>query len=256
MTRCCASFSNCSPSPAGVVIHRTTNNYIVSGDQIAWRQERLVNGGTNHTPLVGANQSVTDPTSRAIFTALSYFTLLRAPVSPYSLQAYVRGSTGQRPLVAYSQAQHNSGVHDYFVIGDKLYINFELATGEDIFVHYVGIPQPGDPTALEVGSMSAVTLPDPYAAPSGYILADGVTPYSSVAYSALYAWLLANGNDVMIPYDVLGAQTETYEDAASITVPPGSFVVRYLDPTTFAALPEPESGNRIRSATHRVLIKT
>ena len=253
MTRCCSSFANCSPSPASVTINRVTHNYLVAGDQIAWRQERFTLVSGIAIPLL-VPASITHPDTSAVLSYSACATLARAPVSPYSVKVFLRGSVGQRPLLSYADGTSLTDV-DYFIIGDKVYFTFVPDASDSIEVDYVGIPQAGDPTALEVGSMSTITLPDPYAAPSGYILADGTTAYSMLAYSALYAKLVADGGGIVIAYDELGAQTETYADAASFTVPPGSFVVRYLDPTTYAALPEPESGDRTRSATHRVVIK-
>lgn len=249
MTRCCASFANCSPEVVPVTIVQTTNNFVVNGDQIAWRQELFEYADIVAGALVGALQSVVHSTSGATLKALHAIELDREPQSAQTLQVSLNGSSGTRPLISYSVDNPAGSGYDFFVDGDVLYLNFTPAAGESVYVQYVGVTLPGDPTATALGSMDVVestTTPT-----HGWILADGATPYSSVAYSRLYAWLDANGNGILLK---AGDSTENYDDGqVSFVVPPGSFVVRYLDPSTFAAMVDPAS--TVRSSTHRVQIK-
>lgn len=269
---CC--FSNCSPSPAPVTILNQTTNLVVAGDQLSWKQERF----SAYTPLSGGDRTIVHPVTSVSLTALACVVLARAPISPHSVKVFIGdGTVRQRPLLAYSESGGGANPFDYFVIGDKLYFAFDPA-GEITFVDYVGIPRAGDPTALEVGAMRTIDATDATdpallaaALPPGWVWADGVTVYSKIAHSALYAFLRDNGDGTMIEHDAAAANSSEGYAAASngatlipdtaFRIPPGGFVIRYLAPFTFGPLPDPgvDGGGaplyRYRDPRYRVAVK-
>lgn len=251
----CPCFSNCAPEPAPVSILQQTVNVSANGVPIAWKQERF----TSFT-VVNTGQ-VTHPVSGAILSAKWSVALARTPVDVGSVQVYLGGSDPQRPLLSYS-SDLSSG-YDYFIVDSTLYLNFDPATGEAVFVSYVGLKQAGDGDSLSVGDMDTIAIA--VALPAGWVEADGITPYSKLAYAALYAYFKANDPDTIIEY-VSGESnaTETYDDPdnpgtqdadSGILVPPGAFVIRYLSPETYAAIPEPGAGYRVRDLVSRVVVK-
>ena len=272
--RCPACFSNCSPSPAPVTITNATTNLIVAGDQLSWKQERF----SSFVALTGDDRYVTHPDTSVVLTALAYVVLARAPISPHSVQVHIGdGTVRQRPLLAYALSGGGTDAFDYFIVGNRLYFSFDPA-GEIAFVDYVGIPQAGDPTALEVGAMQTVDMGDPAdpsgTLPPGWVWADGTTVYSKIAHSALYAFLLANGDGTMIEHDADATNVsegyatdsggQTLQSGTAFAVPPGGFVIRYLAPYTYGPLPDPgvwdDDGEeaplyRYRDPRYRVAVK-
>ena len=253
--RTCACFSNCSPAPATVTITNTTNNYQIGANQIGWEQE-LFSSFTPANPT-----SVTDPDTGAVLTAACYVTIASTPVSRKSVEVNLGGSIGQRPLIAYDGSQTTG--FDYFVIGDKVYLNF--TPDGTLFISYVGAPLTAVDGALVSGYMTEIAIADvdTYLADPEWVVADGVTPYSVIAYADLYASLVANGQGTVVE---VGETTESYAanspeqtPGALVTegfvVPSGAFVVRYLSPYTRSPLPDPTPLFRSRSSKHRVVIR-
>lgn len=267
-----ACFSNCSPSPAPVTISQITNNYHLSADRIVWRQDRLAYA--DFTALTGDDRNVSNPETAAVLIAEGYYTLSRTPNTPYSVQVGVGiGSpVPQRPLISYAASWTSSDpAYDYFVVGNKLYVNFTPAPATVIFVSFVGLSETGDPTALETGAMDVIDIDA--GLPEGWIYADGTTFYSQLSFASLFAKLRDEGNDIMIYYSGEGETAEQYASDAEgkvllatsgAVVPPGAFVIRYLEPYTYAPLQAPGTWldgttvkplYRVRSATHRVVVK-
>ena len=253
-----ACFSNCSPAPAPVTITNTTTNYQIGSNQIGWRQEAFAPADLS----VVAVSPISDPETGVAFAASRMATLASTPISRASVQVFLGGALGQRPLLAYDGTQSLS--YNYFLDGNLLYLNF--VPDGDVYVHYVGTPVGAASGTTSTGYMTEVAIEgvDAYLANPDWVVADGVTPYSVLAYADLYAWLKANGQGTIVE---VGETTESYAaDSATeqpgalvttgFTVPNGAFVVRYLSPYTRSPLPDQiDPLYRGRSSTHRVIIK-
>ena len=255
MTRGCACFQNCAPEPAPVSILNATTNVYSNGALFNWKQEKF----TSFT-VVNTGQ-VTHPVTGAVLAARWSVSLARVPVDVAAVKVYIEGTARQRPLIAYT-SDVSTG-YDYFIVDQTLYLNFDLAAAESLYVEYVGLLQAGDSASTAVGSMDTVAIAA--ALTAGWVEADGITPYSKLAYKNLYDWFKANDPDTIIEYVAGEANTgETYDDPlnpgvqdsdSGKLVPPGAFVIRYLSPETYAALPEPDSGYRVRDTVSRVVVK-
>lgn len=151
MTRCCASFANCSPEPASVSI--TNNTYNVNGGELTFRQEAFTYDPSTDSVLPNVGGYAVHPDYDVSLSAKFYLDLERVPLSQTAVQLFFGGSVGQRPLLGYVGV---STGFDYFVVGSRVYLNMELAAGEKLFVHYAARAEAGDNDVVEVGSMSTV----------------------------------------------------------------------------------------------------
>jgi hypothetical protein len=276
MTRCCSSFSNCSPESVGVTITNETHVYEVGGSQIGWRQERFavrpsVMLGYSALTL-GAGQILLGSQTMS-YTA--YATLASTPVAKHAVQVFfANGSVPQRPLVGTAGVPTgtNDGPYDYFVVGQRVYFAFEFETSaestDSLFIHYVGTPLAGS-TGISTGDMDTIAVtgysagpPEEFLdsglaaqAPAGWCLADGYTPYLKSAYPALYAFLDSRGllSPNSVTTDPADGQNLVSHDIDSEI----SFVIRYLAPYSYGAQGTNPDGSThpTRSLTHRVVVK-
>ena len=261
-----ACFSNCSPAPAAVTITNSTMNYQIGSNQIGWRQEAFAPADLNDVVL----SPVADPETGVSFAASRSATLASTPISRASVQVFLGGSLGQRPLLAYDDNTPELA-YNYFLVGNALYLNF--VPDGDIYVHYVGTPLGAASGTTSTGYMTEVAVSAEtgltgYELNPEWVIADGITPYSVLAFADLYAWLKANGQETVLEVDdtteSYAANSVNQAPAAGVVstgfvVPSGAFVVRYLSPYTRSPLPAPPVtyplSFRSRSSTHRVIIK-
>lgn len=265
MTRCCSSFSNCSPEAIPVTVQNTTNVYQIGPNQIGWRQERFAVYPANlpgYSALTIGAGSVLVGTHIMAYTA--YATLASLPANQHAVQVFFAdGSTPQRPLVGTAGVPTgaNDDPYDYFVVGQNVYFTFAFNDEDDsldsLFVHYVGLPLAGS-TGISTGDMDTIavaTLDDPSTAPSGWCLADGYTPYLKSAYPDLYDFLEENDllSTASVTTDPATGQNLVSHDVDEDT----SFVIRYLVPYSYGAQGTDVGGatHPTRSLTHRVVIK-
>lgn len=257
MTRCCSCFTNCAPDPAAVTINTVTNNYVIAEGQIGWRQEQF-----DSTDFAASEATIVHDQTGVTLAAKWYVELAGEVAARASMLVFLGGTVPQRPLIGYSEDASTG--YDYFVDTNKLYINFDLAAGETIYVQYVALPTSG--TALETASVGNMAVIEDdggeFTPPAGWVIADGTTPYSTAFFANLYDWFVDNYPGMIIETD---ATTETYCVAGDETtldpdtgfvVPEASFVIRYLAPYTYAPLPDPTPNYRERSADYRVIVKT
>ena len=260
MTRCCSSFSNCSPEQADVTITNETHVYEVGGNQIGWRQERFA-----YADLTVAAGSILVGTVVKAYTA--YATLASIPVAKHAVQVFFAdGSVPQRPLVGLAGVPTaDDATHDYFVVGQNVYLTFAVVDGDSLFVHYVGTPLAGT-TGISTGDLDTIALSPVLTgaagedaalaaqAPAGWCMADGYTPYLQAAYPALYAYLVENDllSENSVETGAAGANGTSNEVDAD-----ASFVIRYLVPYSYGTQGTnlDDSVHPARSLTHRVVIK-
>jgi len=142
MTRCCSSFSNCSPEPAAVNI--VINQFMINEDNLNFRVERLL--GSNK---IAAN--VCDPNYPAALgdgvVPRYYFILDEAAVHPHSVSLRLAGTVDQRPLVGQGltgaineDVQLDGETPDFVVSGNLLFVTFEIADDDVLYVKYMGTP--------------------------------------------------------------------------------------------------------------------
>jgi hypothetical protein len=237
-------------------------NYQIGSNQIGWRQEAFAPASLS----VVAVSPIADPETGVAFAASRMATLASTPISRASVQVFLGGSLGQRPLLAYDDNTPDLA-YNYFLVGNLLYLNF-IPDG-DVYVHYVGAPIGAASGTTSTGYMTEVAI-DGGTGLTGYesnpewVIADGVTPYSVLAFADLYAWLKANGQGTVLEVDdttesyaanSANQQPNTPSSVTGFVVPSGAFVVRYLSPYTRSPLSDPTPLFRSRSSTHRVVIK-
>ena len=131
MTRCCASFSNCCPEPAPVTI--TNNLYYVDELLFAPKVERLV----YPTGFTAVTQCEIDGGTDAKW----WVELAETPLANHSVQVLLEGTVDQRPLVGDGDGDGSGEPvageeYDYWVDGKILYLRFDLAAGDVIYVRY------------------------------------------------------------------------------------------------------------------------
>lgn len=134
MTRCCSSFSNCCPEPAPVTI--TINQYTIGPDDIGFRVERLLyDDFTAVVPCDG------DPAGAKWWASLG-----DNSVHPHAVSLRLAGTVDQRPLIGTSGTGALAQVatpladeeFDFLVTGNLLYLFFDIAEGDVIYIKYIG----------------------------------------------------------------------------------------------------------------------
>lgn len=165
MSSCSQCCNNCCPEPADITINQ--QNLTLDGDSAFWQDEYF-------------SYSDADSTTHRILT-LDYV--------PYSSQSV--------------QVALNSGVQrrgtDFVVSGQAIIMTVPLVSTDVVHIRYFSTTGAHIPLTYDtVGFMSSMVLGPTDAAPEGWCLCDGTTEYSITEYATLYAYLQAEGSDLVL----------------------------------------------------------
>lgn len=136
-----ACFTNCSPAESQVTIN--ANTYAIGANEIGWKIELFGSGGKTISVLPESRQ--VQSFGAAYLPAKAALSLAYPPVSAHSVEITLQGTATQRPLIGLDGHPSDGesavmNVHDFFVVGSTVYLNFDVVSTDKVYVRYVASP--------------------------------------------------------------------------------------------------------------------